>query len=68
MAEVRNGFCTACHVALRPQLYNEVRSNETLIACESCSRILYYVEPPTEVQQPGEPGIQAGQGQTSASH
>lgn len=45
VAEVREGFCTACHVALRPQLYNEVRANDTLIACESCARLLYYVEP-----------------------
>jgi uncharacterized protein len=46
LAEVREGFCAACHVCLRPQLYNDVRSNETLLTCESCSRILYYVEPP----------------------
>lgn len=46
LAEVREGFCTACNVCLRPQLYNDVRSNETLLTCESCSRILYYVEPP----------------------
>jgi uncharacterized protein len=45
LAEVRDGFCTACNVCLRPQLYNEVRTNETLLICESCSRILYYVEP-----------------------
>jgi uncharacterized protein len=68
VAEVRSGFCTACHVALRPQLYNEVRSNETLIACESCSRILYYVEPPPDPEQTAEPGVQAGQDQTAASH
>ncbi|MGE5327488.1 MAG: zinc ribbon domain-containing protein [Deltaproteobacteria bacterium] len=68
VAEVRNGFCTACHVTLRPQLYNEVRSNETLIACESCSRILYYIEPPAEAQQPSEPGVPTGQDQTAASH
>lgn len=68
VAEVRNGFCTACHVALRPQLYNEVRSNEALIACESCSRILYYVEPAPEVQQPADAGVQAGQDQSAAHH
>jgi predicted nucleic acid-binding Zn-ribbon protein len=45
LAEVRDGFCTACNVCLRPQLYNEVRTNEALLICESCSRILYYVEP-----------------------
>ena len=62
IAEVREGFCTACNVALRPQLYNEVRTNETLIACESCSRILYYVEPPATgepVENPPSHGDQA---------
>jgi uncharacterized protein len=68
VALVREGFCTACHVALRPQLYNEVRSNETLIFCESCSRILYYVEPPSEAQQPAEPGVQPEQNQSAASN
>ena len=68
VAVVRNGFCTACHVALRPQLYNEVRSNETLISCESCSRILYYVEPTPDAQQPADPGAQTGQDQTAAGH
>ena len=31
-----------CRVRLRPQLYNDVRLNRTLIQCESCQRILYY--------------------------
>lgn len=44
LAEVREGFCTACNVRLRPQVYNEVRTNDALIACENCSRILYSVE------------------------
>jgi predicted nucleic acid-binding Zn-ribbon protein len=51
LAQVRDGSCTACHVSLRPQLYNEVRTNESLLSCESCNRILYYVEP-----APGEGG------------
>jgi uncharacterized protein len=47
VAEVRDGFCTACNVRLRPQMYNEVRTAGSVVSCESCSRILYYVEPPT---------------------
>jgi uncharacterized protein len=43
MSEARDGHCTQCHVRLRPQIYNEVRRNETLIQCESCSRILYFI-------------------------
>jgi predicted nucleic acid-binding Zn-ribbon protein len=46
VAEVREECCTACNVRLRPQLFNEVRANEALLCCESCDRILYYVEPP----------------------
>jgi predicted nucleic acid-binding Zn-ribbon protein len=49
VAEVRDGFCTACNVRLRPQIYNDIRRNETFLACESCSRIMYCVEPPLEV-------------------
>ena len=45
VAEVREGLCTACNVLLRPQVYNEVRTNEVLLTCENCGRIIYYVEP-----------------------
>ncbi len=44
VAEVREGLCTACNVLLRPQVYNEVRTNETLQTCENCGRIMYYGE------------------------
>ena len=55
VAEVCNGICTACNVGLRPQTYNEVRTNELLLTCDNCSRILYYVEPPPEeTPEPGE--------------
>ena len=43
VAEARDGLCTVCHVRLRPQVYNEVRRNDSLIQCDSCTRILYYV-------------------------
>ena len=46
VAEVREGFCSACNVLLRPQVYNDVRTNELLLTCENCGRIIYYVEPP----------------------
>jgi len=45
VAEVREGLCTACNVLLRPQVYNEVRTNEVLLTCENCGRIIYYPEP-----------------------
>jgi uncharacterized protein len=48
MSEARDGFCVQCHVRLRPQVYNDVRRNERLIQCESCSRILFYIAPPPD--------------------
>ena len=46
----RDGLCSACHVRLRPQLFQEVRRNDTIIQCFSCNRILYYVPPPPPVE------------------
>ena len=43
MSEARNGLCMECHVKLRPQIFNEVRRNDSLIQCDNCSRILYHV-------------------------
>ncbi len=53
VAEVRDGLCTACNVLLRPQNYNEIRSNAAVMTCENCSRIVYYIEPPAEEQAAG---------------
>jgi len=54
VVEVRNGLCTACNVLLRPQVYNEIRTGNSVMTCENCSRIQYYLEPPAENQ------VQAG--------
>lgn len=45
VAEVINGSCSACFMALRPQMQVEVKKGEQIITCESCTRILYV---PTE--------------------
>ena len=42
VSEARDGRCTTCQVRLRPQLFNDIRLNKTLIQCESCQRILYF--------------------------
>lgn len=42
VAEVADGSCQGCHVRLRPQLLAEVKTNQQIIMCENCSRILYY--------------------------
>jgi predicted nucleic acid-binding Zn-ribbon protein len=51
VAEARDGMCQLCHVKLRLQLYAELKRNETIQECPSCSRILYY-EPPVPVIVP----------------
>jgi predicted nucleic acid-binding Zn-ribbon protein len=60
VAEARGGLCTACNVLLRPQAYNEVRTNEVLLTCENCGRIIYYVEPaPAQTGETNGPGPEA---------
>ena len=48
VSEARDGHCSQCHVRLRPQVFNEVRRNDSLIQCESCSRILYFIQAPAQ--------------------
>ena len=55
MSEAREGLCTQCHVRLRPQVYNELRRNESVMQCESCSRILYFVAPAVAASAAAEP-------------
>ncbi len=45
VAEVVNGSCSACFMALRPQRNLEVKKGDQIITCESCTRILYIVSP-----------------------
>jgi uncharacterized protein len=42
VAEARNGSCTACFMALRPQAMSQVRRGDELVTCDNCNRILYY--------------------------
>lgn len=42
VAEARNGSCTACFMALRPQVMADVRRGDEVITCDNCNRILYY--------------------------
>ena len=48
----RDGLCSVCHVRLRPAVFQQVRHNDTIIQCDSCQRILYYVPPPPPVEHP----------------
>ncbi len=61
VAPARDGLCSGCNVVLRPQLYNDVQTNEFLIECENCSRILYSPpQTPTERLENGSSVMAAG--------
>ncbi len=51
VAEARNGSCTACFMALRPQVMAEVRRGDEVITCDNCNRILYYLPTEAKTQQ-----------------
>jgi hypothetical protein len=51
VSPMRDGRCSICQVRLRPQVAQIVRRNDTIVQCESCSRILYH-EPPAGAQTP----------------
>jgi hypothetical protein len=47
----RDGLCALCHVRLRPSVFQQVRHNDSIIQCESCQRVLYWIPPPPPVEQ-----------------
>ena len=46
-----NQLCSACSVMLRPQVFQEVMTNEQFMTCDYCRRILYYVPPPPKPEE-----------------
>ena len=42
ISEAFDHKCTTCQVMLRPQTYNEVRTGQHAVLCDSCQRILYF--------------------------
>jgi len=48
VAEVVDGRCTQCNIALRLQFFQELKHGDEIKVCESCQRILYY-NPPVAV-------------------
>lgn len=55
VAEAVDGRCSVCHMSLRPQFFQELRKGEQVMACESCTRILYYNPPVSLEELTGEP-------------
>ena len=47
LAEVRDEKCAACGMRIRPHVFQEMRraNSEEMFHCETCTRILYYIEP-----------------------
>jgi RNase P subunit RPR2 len=51
LAEARDQKCMACFVMVRPQTWQEIRTNEQIITCNSCGRVLYF-DPANEAAAP----------------
>jgi uncharacterized protein len=42
LAETRSEACSGCYMSIPPQVFVNVKKNESLITCPNCGRILYY--------------------------
>jgi uncharacterized protein len=47
LAEVHDEKCSACGMRVRPHVFQEMRraGSDEMFHCETCTRILYYIEP-----------------------
>jgi predicted nucleic acid-binding Zn-ribbon protein len=52
-------MCSACSVMLRPQVFQEVMTNEQFETCDTCKRILYYVPAPPKPEADEAPAAPA---------
>jgi hypothetical protein len=41
VAPAKDYMCDVCKVRLRPQVFQEIRKNDRIIACDACQRVLY---------------------------
>ena len=62
VAEVVDGRCTQCNMALRPQFLQELKRGDQIMACESCQRILFY-NPPVKVDDLADGAVSAAPSQ-----
>ncbi len=42
LSPVTDDFCSICQIRIRPQVLNELITEEKIILCENCGRILYW--------------------------
>lgn len=61
LSAVRDEACSSCGLRVVPHVFQLLRQDNAsqIFQCETCSRILYYVEPPPAAAAPGTPGEQA---------
>ncbi len=45
VAHTTTGTCSACHMALPPQLFHRLRREPLIEQCQSCNRIIYFGAP-----------------------
>lgn len=62
LAEVRNEKCGACGMIVRPHVIQEMRRLDSaeLFHCETCTRIMYYIEPSVSSAPAAASASQAG--------
>jgi predicted nucleic acid-binding Zn-ribbon protein len=53
VVEARGQKCMACFVLIRPQTWEEIRTNEQIVTCSNCGRMLFY-DPASEPPPPSE--------------
>jgi predicted nucleic acid-binding Zn-ribbon protein len=41
VAPAKDYMCDVCKVRIRPQVFQEIRKNDKIIACDACQRVLY---------------------------
>ena len=51
---------------LRPQVFQEVMSNQQFVTCDYCHRILYYIPPPPKPEDAKEPKAEGAQAPADA--
>jgi len=44
ITEARGESCTGCYMSIPPQVYVNVKKNESIITCPNCNRILFFKE------------------------
>jgi uncharacterized protein len=59
IARAEGERCTVCQVRLRPVVFVAVLKNDSIVQCESCNRILYFVPPVAAPAAPAAPDAPA---------